>query len=167
MPSGSVVKSRSALVRYAIPLIALGLSTILAVALRQVTAPNPPPPIAQVAFLLAIMGSAWWGGYVPGILACLLTLFLVPFALVPHFDPRQGDPIHVLLILLISVLISRVAQNRNRVEAALRRANESLDERVRLRTAELQRSNTELKRLNEDLNQLLIRLLTICRNRCE
>lgn len=152
MASGSAPRSNSALVRYAIPLLGVGISTLLALAIHHFLNLTSHPVIS-VAFLLVIMGSAWWGGYVPGILSCLLSLFVVPYALTPHFQPMKVDPIRVLLILLVSVLISRVAQSRNRVESALREANESLDERVRQRTAELQRSNAELQRLNEDLNQ--------------
>ncbi len=152
MPSGSVPRARSALVRYSVPIVGLGLSTILALLIRHFAGPKPSP-FTSVAFLLVIMASAWWGGYVPGMIAALLSLFVVPYAVVPHFEPFKTDPIRVLLSLLLTVLISRVAQNRNRVEAALRLANESLDERVRQRTVELQRSNAELQRLNEDLNQ--------------
>lgn len=152
MPGGSAPSPRSALVRYSIPIVGLGLSTILALVIRHFAGAKPSP-FASVAFLLVIMASAWWGGYVPGIIASLISLFLVPYAVIPHFEPTKVDPVRVLLLLLITVLISRVAQNRNRVEAALRLANESLDERVRQRTLELQRSNAELQRLNEDLNQ--------------
>ncbi len=151
MPSANVPRFRSALARYSIPIVALGLATIVAVVLRHF-AGSKPNVINSVTFLLAIMASAWWGGYVPGILSCLLAVFVVPYALVPHFHPSP-EPTRIILVLLISVLISRVAQGRNRTEALLRQANENLDERVRQRTTELQRSNAELQRLNEDLNQ--------------
>ncbi len=152
MPGGSAPSPRSALVRYSIPIVGLGLSTMLALLIRHFAGAKPSP-FASVAFLLVMMASAWWGGYMPGILASLLSLFIVPYAVIPHFEPAKVEPPRVLLVLLIAVLISRVAQNRNRVEAALREANESLDERVQQRTLELQRSNAELQRLNEDLNQ--------------
>lgn len=143
---------RSAPIRYSIPLVALFLATALTVFVHKYGGPNPPP-VTTLAFLLAILASAWWGGYMPGVIASLLAAFVVPFAFVPHFAPGGVDPIRLLLLLILSILISRVAQMRDRAEAALRSSNENLDERVRQRTAELERSNSELTRLNEDLNQ--------------
>lgn len=152
MPNGTAPMRRSALVRYSVSIVGVGLATLLALLIRHVAGPKPSP-ISSVAFLLVVLASAWWGGYVSGIIVTLLSLFVVPYALVAHFEPLKIDPLRVALVLLISVLISRVAQNRNRIEAALRKVNENLDEGVRQRTAELQRSNLELQRLNEDLNQ--------------
>lgn len=143
---------RSALIRYSIPIITLIIATVTAELVRYFGG-TQPPPISTVAFLLAIMASAWWGGYVSGILASLVAMLIIPFAFTPHFNPAKVDPVRLLLLLIIPILISRVAQARNKAETALRLANETLDERVRQRTAELQQSNVELRRLNEDLNQ--------------
>jgi hypothetical protein len=98
------------------------------------------------------MISAWWGGFLPGVLGCLLGMFAAPYAFNPHIH-LEFSPVRLSLTVIVSTLISLVAQRRNETEAALRELNESLDERVRRRTAELERSNRELSRLNEDLNQ--------------
>jgi light-regulated signal transduction histidine kinase (bacteriophytochrome) len=54
---------------------------------------------------------------------------------------------------MVSALISRVAAASRKAEETLRQANEKLDARVRERTEELQKSNAELQRLNEALNE--------------
>lgn len=106
-----------------------------------------------IAFVIPTLASAWWGGYGPGIFACLFGLVVAPYFLTPGFNMAHVDTARAALVLLVSVLISRVAEGRRRAEEALRDANEKLDARVRERTEELQKSNAELQRLNEALNE--------------
>ncbi len=150
MSSASVLRTRSTLVRYSVPVVGLGLATGLSLIIRHTIGPHPA---ITIVFLVAVMASSWWGGYIPGLIACVLGMFVVPFVLNPHFNPTSSSPSRTILVLAVSLLISRVSQTRDQAEAALREANETLDEKVRQRTAELERSNTELRRLNEDLNQ--------------
>ncbi len=105
------------------------------------------------AYLVPSLASAWWGGYGPGILACLFGLLAAPYFFSPGFDILHLDVPRAALALLVSVLISRVAEGRRKAEEALREANEKLDARVRERTEELQESNAELRRVNEALNE--------------
>jgi len=121
----------------------------------------------RLAFLLLILGSAWWGGYGPGIVATVLAVTVIPFLVVPGFGWRQFSFTQLFLVLAISVLVSRIAWGRNEREALLRESNELLDERVRRRTEELERANAalqerealllrqadELARSNADLQQ--------------
>ncbi len=96
-------------------------------------------------FILVILGSAWWGGYGPGIFATILTLTLAPRFLIPSFTVARVNWTQLVLVLLISILVSRVAAGRNEREAMLRGSNELLDERVRMRTEELERANQSLQ----------------------
>ncbi len=119
-----------------------------------------PKGIVGFVFLLIILGSAWWGGYVPGVLATILTLTAVPYAIVPGFKISKVDGAQVVLVTAIAVLVSRVAQGRNEREAVL-------DQRVRRRTEDLERAMAslqereslllkqadELSRSNADLQQ--------------
>ena len=148
--AGSLRRVPGALFRYAIPVVGLALATGMTVLIRRTAGSHPA---ISFAYLLVILASAWWGGYGPGVLSCCAAMFVVPYALTPHFNPAKVDPIRLVLVLLVSVLVSRVAAVRDKIEAALLKANESLDERVQQSTAELRRSNAELQRLNEDLNQ--------------
>src|SRR5262249_45882697 len=65
-------------------------------------------------------------------------------AVLPNYSIERVNSTQLILTLLISILVSRVASGRNEREAALREANEALDERVRRRTRELERANAEL-----------------------
>lgn len=106
-----------------------------------------------IAYLVPTLASAWWGGYGPGILACLFGLLAAPYFFTPGFSILHVDLPRAGLVLLVSVLISRVAEGRRKAEEALREANEKLDARVRERTGELEASNAELQRVNEALNE--------------
>jgi len=144
-------RPQTGLMRLLLPFIALGLATLLSLFIYHLRQENLYPTI-PAAFFVAIMISAWWGGFLPGVLGCLLGMFAAPYAFNPHIH-LTISPVRLSLSVIVSILISLVAQRRNETEAMLRNLNESLDERVRQRTAELQRSNAELSRLNEDLNQ--------------
>jgi signal transduction histidine kinase len=103
-------------------------------------------PIVSVAFLLAIMASAWWGGYASGIASTLLGMFLVPPLLTQHWERWASvNFTQLFLVLLISILVSSVAASRAKREALLREANGQLDGHVQERTAELLRVNRALR----------------------
>ena len=99
--------------------------------------------------LFAILGSAWWGGYGPGIFATVLVTGVAPFFVSPAFSFSKINASQLILLLVISALISRVAVGRNEREAMLRGMNEQLDERVRKRTEQLERANAALREREE------------------
>ncbi|MFL6449614.1 MAG: sensor histidine kinase [Bryobacteraceae bacterium] len=141
---------RSAFYRYAVPVIGMSAATVIGLALRQIHAGHSA---STIAYLVAALASAWWGGYGPGVLACLLGLLGAPYFFSPGFSILHLDVPRAALVLLVSILISRVAEGRRRAEDALWEANEQLDARVRERTEELQKSNAELRHLNEALEE--------------
>jgi signal transduction histidine kinase/CheY-like chemotaxis protein len=97
-----------------------------------------------VLYLTAICVTAWFGGYVPGVMACLLTMVGLPFALTPNFRLASVAPGQVILVLILSLVISLVAQTQRRKREVLIHADE-LDKRVRERTAELAQAVEALK----------------------
>jgi signal transduction histidine kinase/CheY-like chemotaxis protein len=108
-------------------------------------------------YLIAIFAVAWWGGYLPGVMACLLTMVMLPWA-VSHHLPAV-DPSRLIMLLAVSLGISGVADAQRRIREALRRANDELDLRVQERTKDLesevhqhkvteQRLEAQLERLN-------------------
>ena len=129
--------------RYSLPLIFVSLASLLAFALLKVIGVGP---WTGYAYLLAIMASAWWGGYVAGVAACLLTFYGAAAIFIPGFHPSKVDPNRLGLTVLVGILVSRVAAVHRKSEELLRHANDDLEERVRRRTAELERSNAELER---------------------
>jgi signal transduction histidine kinase len=129
-------KSRTG--RYAISLIALLLAAALTLFIVHFKLPRQ---ITGYAFLLVIIGSAWWGGYGPGLVTTLATLLLGPYLTQPTYSIRHPNLVSAPMVILISVLISRMAGARQK----LREANALLDERVRHRTAELESVNRSLR----------------------
>jgi signal transduction histidine kinase/CheY-like chemotaxis protein len=110
-------------------------------------------------FLFAIFVTAWFGGYLPGALTCLITMIGIPLLATPGFRLRSVDPSRLVLLIGISALVSLVAQSQRKKRDQLREANNELDRRVQIRTQELEseivqhkctehRLQTQLERLN-------------------
>ncbi len=127
---------------YAASIAALALTTGVALVLVRSSAPNP---LLSAIYLLLVLGTAWWGGYGPGILTAVLGVTVIPYVLVPGFTLARVNWTQVVLVSIISALVSRVASTRNEREAMLRELNDQLDERVRARTRELESANASLQ----------------------
>jgi K+-sensing histidine kinase KdpD len=133
---------------YAIAALAVGIASCLTLAvvhLYSFIPPNVARGLVSLGFMCAILAAAWWGGYGPGILATVSTILFAPYLAIRTYTLGQANFAQLALVLLISILVSRVAASRDKAESALRRANEMLDERVRERTAELLRANESLQ----------------------
>ena len=153
MSKGSGARFPQILVRYVVSIAALGLAVALTVLILHF---HLPRLLFNYIFLVVIIGSAWWGGYGPGLLTTLSTVLFGPYLVMPHYTIRHANLWAIPEMVLLSLLISWMAATR----AKLREANELLDERVRLRTAELQRANFALQereallvRQSEELSQ--------------
>jgi PAS domain S-box-containing protein len=131
-------------------LLAAGLAWLMNPVVGQSTEP---------IFFAAVMLAAWIGGLGPGLVATAISGYLSGryFFLNPVGSPGFGwdDLIRLLIFFLVALLISSLTSLRKRAEAALQRANEQLEDRIRLRTSELSRSN-ELLRQSEERFRLLV-----------
>ncbi|HTS76244.1 MAG TPA: ATP-binding protein [Bryobacteraceae bacterium] len=117
----------------------------------------------SAAFLAAILALAWFGGFGAGLVATAYTIMVLPRLVDPSFTLQKVNWVSFMSVATISVLLSWAARSR----AQLRAANLELDQRVRERTAELERANAalqereslllkqteELARSNADLEQ--------------
>ena len=137
---------RSALGRYVTAFGAFGVAVALSLLLRDTLGARFTG--YQFLYLFAIMAAAL-RGYGPGILVTLLTSCFVPYLFVPGFTLSKVDLNRAALALIVSILISRVSESRARSEDSLRKSNEELDKRVRLRTEDLERSNAALRESEE------------------
>ena len=117
-------------------------------------------------YLIAVFVTAWFGGYVPGAVASLITIVAIPLAAVPGFRISAVDPSRLILLAGASLLVSRVADIQRRAREILRQTNDELEKHVRSRTLDLahtvealesevaqrrtteQRLQTQLERLN-------------------
>ena len=88
-------------------------------------------------YLTAVFVVAWWGGYLPGVVASLLIMVALPWMATPGHHFPALDLNRLILLLALSLGISGVAHAQRRVRRALRRANDELDLRVQERTQEL------------------------------
>src|SRR6266404_2578129 len=126
---------------YALSVALVALSTGLTVLLQDYTFRTP-------LFLPAILLSTWFGGTGPGLLAVLLsTLSINFFILEPKFAFSFSfrDAVHLAVFLFSALLISSWSAARRRVEHALKSARAELEEKVEARTADLSRTNDQLR----------------------
>ena len=133
----------SPLFRYLLPFVAVGGALATQIGLGWILPKGADFPYV-VLYQAAMALAAWFGGYVPGAIACVLTLAGLPFLFNPSFRLTDVAPGQLILVLILCFLISLVAQTRRRRREVLVRADE-LDRRVQERTAELAQAVEALK----------------------
>jgi signal transduction histidine kinase/CheY-like chemotaxis protein len=100
-------------------------------------------------FLGAVMLSSWISGLGPGLLSTVLGTLAADYYLLPPLHTLSFDASRVVRLSVffgIAVLISSFNGFRRRALAALAAARAELEHRVKERTAELARSNEDLRR---------------------
>jgi PAS domain S-box-containing protein len=148
----------SALRPYFLSLVVLALATaLIALTYARVHAVAPGFAGYGVVFLVALLFAAWTG-YGPGIVAVIMVTFFVPFLFFPRYNLARVDYGRFLLLLLVSILVSRISASRTRIESLLRKHNEELEERVQQRTLELERMIADLEDAKRSLEEANISL---------
>jgi PAS domain S-box-containing protein len=129
---------------YAVSLASLAVPCAIAAGLRHTPQLSP---LIGFAFVLDVAVVSWWAGFRAGILVTLASspALLLVITGGKVFIPQKFDLAALAEMILISALASRVAAWRRRVESVLRSANRELDQRVRERTAELERARESLQ----------------------
>jgi len=108
-------------------------------------------------FFGAIMGSAWFGGMIAGSVAVFLSSILVAFFFIPplfSMSVTKESQSFLTAFILCAIAITVVSSARKRAENAIREARDQLEEKVRERTAELQKSNVEIQESERQLRLL-------------
>ena len=111
-----------------------------------------PAALLSIAYLFVLLGSSWLG-YGPGIVTWSVGLLGVSRFIAARQPPPPTDWIRFGLLLVVSLLISRIADTRRRREAELRRIAGGLEISVRERTAELEESARKSKALLESVQE--------------
>ena len=132
-----------------------GLAVVWVATAAAVTFPVRGFGVRTSLFFPAVLLATWLGGTGPGLLATLLSTLSINFFFGhPPFQFHLGreDIPHTVAFLFTAVLISawstarKRAENRLRAsESALRKARDELDGKVKERTADLSRSNEQLR----------------------
>ena len=108
-------------------------------------------------FFGAIMGSAWFGGFLAGFLAVSFSTLIVTYFFVPPFFSMavaKGSQSFLAAFILCAIAITVVSSARKRAENAIRVARDQLEAKVQERTIELQQSNREIKESERQLRIL-------------
>jgi PAS domain S-box-containing protein len=108
-------------------------------------------------FVGAIMGSAWFGGRIAGFLAVVLSSFLVTYFFIPPlYSISVGAESQSFLaaFILFAITVSIVSSARKRAETQVRQARDLLEVKVQERTAELERTNREIRQSEHQLRLL-------------
>lgn len=99
-------------------------------------------------FFAAVMASAWFGGTAPGLFAVLLSTLAVDYYFVPPFHSfaiNATDSAYFVAFILCALAASWVSSSKRKSEEALLDARDHLEARVVERTAELQKTISELQ----------------------
>jgi PAS domain S-box-containing protein len=108
-------------------------------------------------FFGAVMCSAWFGGFIAGIISAALSTFLVEFFFIPplySLSIAQEYRSYVTGFIVCAIAITTVSAARKRSESAIRSSRDELEVRVLERTSELQQSSAEIKEREHELRRL-------------
>ena len=139
----SRLRALSASFRYGIALLSVAAALALSLLLQRLF----PYPFLFL-FFAAVMASAWLGGTAPGLFAVFLSTVGVDYYFVPPFHSfavNATDTAYFVAFVLCALAASWVSSSKRQTEVALREARDHLEARVAERTAELQKTITELQ----------------------
>lgn len=108
-------------------------------------------------FFGAIMGAAWFGGFLAGLWSIVFSSALVDFFFMPplySIHINQGARSYQGAFMACAIAISAISAARRRAERAERQAREQLEVRVEERTAELKLRNRDLLERERELRTL-------------
>ena len=108
-------------------------------------------------FFGAIMGSAWFGGYIAGIISVVMSGIVVTYFFIPPFfsmSVAKDSESFLTAFMVCAIAITIVSSARRRSEGVIRHARDQLEEKVKERTAELELSNQEIRESERQLRML-------------
>lgn len=129
--------------RYAISVLSVAAALVSSLLLQRLF----PYPFLFL-FFAAVMASAWFGGAAPGFFAVFLSTLAVDYYFVPPFHSfavNATDTAYFVAFVLCTLAASCVSSAKRQSEEALREARDHLEAHVAERTAELQKTVTELQ----------------------
>jgi len=108
-------------------------------------------------FFGAIIGSAWFGGFMAGIISVAMSGLLITYFFIPplySMSIAKDSQSFLTAFLVCAIAIAIVSSAKGRSEGAVRQSRDELEEKVRERTAELEASNREIRESERQLRIL-------------
>jgi two-component system, LuxR family, sensor kinase FixL len=137
----SAQHASSPVLRYGLALSSVAVAVIVTYLLRADVLISP-------LFFLAILVSAWFGGFGPGLVAATLATLAIDYFFLHKMNTVRIDLTDVPKILVFFVsalLVSSWSAAKSRAETLLRRTRDELETKVQERTADLKGSNEQLQ----------------------
>ena len=139
---------------YSLAMVLVVASTAITLRIRPFMGESISP-----LFFAAVMVSAWYGGWGPGLLATALAGWASAYYFLDN-PPGQGtfgwdDWIRLGVFIMVAVLISSLTSLRKRAERLLKQSHDELELRVQARTFELQTANERMKESEERFRLLV------------
>lgn len=144
--------------RYGISLFFVAVALVSTLLLQRLV-PYPFPFL----FFAAVMASAWFGGTGVGGFAVITSTATVDYFFIPPFHSfaiTATDETYFAAFAICAFVASWISAAKKQDEEALREARDELGLRVAERTADLQRSNSELRKSiqqHEEAQQALMK----------
>ena len=144
--------AKSAVRRYSVALFFVAVALVLTLLVQHLF----PYPFLFL-FFGAVMASAWFGGMATGFFAVLISTLAVDYFFVPplhSFAINATAETYFAAFVVCALVASWVSSAKKQSEEALIEARDQLEIRVSDRTAELEKSNVELREREHQLRLL-------------
>ncbi len=138
-----IVNDRPRVCRYATPFVTAAAASSIASLL-----PSRFDPSHFTLYFLAVMLSAWYGGFGAGLLSTVLSALALDYFFISPIYSIELDAhalVRLCVFVLVSIVTSILTNARRRAEADLRQAHAELEDRVRERTVQLAQTNSVLR----------------------
>jgi C4-dicarboxylate-specific signal transduction histidine kinase len=127
---------------YGVAIVSVGVAAIVTLALGPALKHTP------TLFFCSVILSSWLGGLWPGVLAGLLSAFVIDFYFIPPLYAlgiELEEAPDMIAFISSAVFVSWLSAEQKRTKESLRRARDDLDSQVQERTSELLRTNALLR----------------------